>query len=151
MSKAHDLSLEVAARLALITTANGYATDIGVRVYRGRRFIDPSRDGGMLPCVSIGEGDDNVIEYRPPMSARIAQRYVCEAVVRCDPDYPNDAAHAVIADMKRALWRGDQTFGNRVRSLTYAGRSILPRADGADVVAAAVMFDVEFAEKLGEP
>jgi len=75
-------------------------------------------------------------------------RYAVEGVASCDPDDPNDVGRAIVADIKQAIWSGDITFGRRVVSIDYRGRTIAPREDGAAMVSAAVEFSLSFAETL---
>lgn len=149
MSKSADIAAAVAARIETIRTANGYATEIGVRVYRGRRKIDE----GHLPCAVIVEGDDEVPDMREGSTqAKIRQPFIIEGHTDCDPDNPNDAAHAIVADIKRAIFSGDLTLGGLTRSaVRYAGRSIAPREDGLSIVSAAVEISIEFVEELAQP
>lgn len=145
MSKAKDLAAAIAAVLATVTTANGYATDIGTKVYRGKRRIDVDD----VPCCVLVEGNDTVNDERK-QEVKLLQRYIVEAQVQCDPDNPNDAAHDVIADLKRALWK-DPTLGGLVKQVHYKGRAMGPREDGENVVFAGIHFDCEWVENLSQP
>lgn len=146
MAAARDVAAALAARLGQITKANGYHTDIGLRVYRGRRKLDMAK----IPCVVLGEGDDEV-QANSLRNANIKQTYVFEALHACDPDNPNDTAHDLIEDLKRAIFSGDTTFGRTVRSLEYRGRLISPREDGAALVAASIEITAGFVEDLTAP
>lgn len=148
MSKASDIAAIVESRIANIKVANGYATEIGSRIFRGRASLDES----MMPCAVIVEGDDNV-EASQPSRAKIAQTYIVEGHVECDPDHPNDAAHGVIADIKRAIFSGDLTFGQNCRKedVRYIGRNIATRPDGLAYVAASVRFSITYPEDLTNP
>jgi hypothetical protein len=148
MSTASTLALNIAARLAEITTANGYATDIGLKVLRGRTRLDPSE----LPCVVIVEGDDEV-QDNTEIRVKLKQRYAFEGHMACDPDHPNDTAHLIIADLKRAIFGGDRSFNGLVRKggLEYVGRRISTREDGQAIIAASIEIDCEIAEDLTNP
>ena len=132
--------------------ANGYETDMGARLFRGRRHVDDE----MIPCVAIHEGDDTVRDG-PTRSGDVslAQEYTIFGYLACDPDQPNTAAHALLRDMKRAVFRtagvADARWGGAVRKVTYVGRSIGPRADGAAFVLAAIRIQVEYVESLVQP
>lgn len=147
-TKASDIAAELSARLAAITVANGCETDIGIRVFRGRKNVDE----GMIPCAVLIEGTDTPTD-RPGRlpAAVIKQRYVLAAYNTCDVDHPNDAAHAVIRDIKRALFKDGGTLNNKVSRISYSGRDIGPRADGYPAVFATVYIDVEYVESLAEP
>jgi hypothetical protein len=159
ISLSHDLSLALAARLETITIANGFQTDIGLTVFRGKGRIDE----GDVPCCVIYEagdkkdGDSQAASLaggptRMKLSdVHLMQRYFIEGHAPCDPDHPNDAAHAIIADLKRALFDGDRSFGDRVRRLFYHGRAIGRREDGARIVNASIVVDAEIVENLASP
>lgn len=150
LTSASAIAAEISERLARISIANGCETDIGLRVCRGRRKIDED----MVPCAVLIEGDDQVKDRPGKLpTVELKQGYVLGGYVECDADHPNDAAHAVIRDIKRALWGvGDGgNFGGKVRAVSYTGRDIGPRADGVNVVFAVVQVDVEYVETLSQP
>lgn len=146
MSAAQTIATNLSTRLATIQQTNGYATDIGVRVFRGRRRIDPD----MIPCVVLIEGDDDV-QSESLKSARIDQQYFIEAHDECDPDNPNDKGHLIIADLKKAVFGGDVTFDRTIRGIEYRGRRIIPREEGITTVAASIHVQVSFVENLTNP
>lgn len=131
--------------LRTITTANGYYTDIGAqRVFRGRRKIDDNH----VPCAVLVEGDDKVIGTGVPPNLNISQSYVVGGYVKCDPDNPNDAAHLVIKDLKKAFFAKGNELAKRVRKVEYVGRDIGPRADGEAIVFAVVHIDIEYVDHM---
>ncbi len=138
-----ELAVAIKARIQGISVANGYRTDIGLRVFDGRRRLDE----GSLPCAVIVEEDDEPAGQQRA-NAKVVARFAVEGVASCDPDNPNVVGRDIVADIKRALWSGDLTFGNRAIAFEYGGRTIAPREDGLDQVSAAVTFSVTFAESL---
>lgn len=149
ITKASDLADYITARVALIKTADGYNTDIGLSVHRGRLKIDDD----MIPCAVIIEGDDQPGDVVNREEIKITQSYVLGGYVKCDPDQPNDAAHLVIKDLKKAIFtglvvNGGVNFDRKVRSVRYVGRNIGPRSDGKAFVFAVIYIDVEFSETL---
>lgn len=137
---------EITARLAAISIANGYNTEIGARVYRGkRRLVEDDVPG----CVLI-EGDD-IPQGDALRSVSIEQRYIIEAHAQCDVNNPNDMAHLLIADMKKAIFSVDPSFGRMVKRIAYKGRTISPREDGTAIVAAGIEIAVWFVEDLTSP
>lgn len=149
-TSAADVGLEITARLQQIGIANGYATDIGARVYRGRIAIDDD----LVPCASVIEGNDEV-QTGPSQrfaSAHLRQQYALIGYAPCDPDNPNDAAHQIIRDLQRAMFgtdgKPDVTWGGKVRAIRYRGRNIGPRADGKAIVMALIEIEVEFVHTL---
>lgn len=146
-TKAADIAADLSARLGRISVANGFNTDIGARTYRGRRHVDQEH----VPCSALVEGDDDVDENQGIQNIKVAQEYVLGGYAKCDPDNPNDTAHLIIRDLKRAVFSDGMRLGDRVRTIVYLGRGIGPRADGADVVFAVIYIRVEYAEDLTNP
>jgi len=148
-NKAGDIAAEIHTRLSRIRTVNGFETEVGRDVKRGQRKI-PGDDAP--PCIIILEGDDTPTDRpgRIPL-VLIQQSYVLDAFDKCDPDNPNDQAHRMIRDMKRAIFAGDATLGGTVSKVVYLGRDIGPRPDGVALVQARVMIGVEFVEDLTNP
>lgn len=153
--RARDIAAHLTTLLAGISRADGYETDIGRRVFRGKRKIDDSH----IPCAVIIEGEDKPGGTQGGASQQVTQSYVLGGYAECDPDHPNDAAHQIIADIKKAVFtlvdptraeaiNGTTSLGGRVKSVTYVGRDIGPRADGVPIVFAVVHIDVVFVEQL---
>ena len=151
MTKASDIALELYNRVSQISKANGFNTDIGLRVFRGKRSLDAKDD---VPCVVLVEGNDTP-QDESLTSVSVSQRYVFESHDACDPDHPNDAAHLMIADLKRAIFAGEPKHGMRLngkaKGMTYKGRVIGPREDGAETVFAGIHLDVLYVEDLTNP
>jgi hypothetical protein len=143
------IAADIKARVAQITKANGYETDIGLTIFDGRTAVNDED----VPCTSIIEGADTV-KSTPGRSAawKIEQLYVLVGYAPCDPDAPNAAARAVIRDLKRAIFKTngkpDATFGGKVLEIEYRGRNIGPRADGVPIVMGIVEIAVVYAESL---
>ena len=144
-----SIANEIYERLRGILMANGCETDVGINVMRGRLKI-PGDDEP--PCIQIIEGQD-APQSRPGRVPQvlISQPYVIDAFDRCDPDNPNDKAHAMARDIKRAIFSDGTTLGGRVKSCDYVGRDIGPRPDGAALVQLRLMIAVEYVETLAEP
>lgn len=147
VSKADELARAVAARLAGITAAGGYLTDIGARVFRGRLRLDPSA----LPCCVLVEGEDRLLSVSARHEVKLAVPLLVEGHAACDPNNPNDAAHAIIADLKRALFAEPANLGGLAREIRYAGRSIGAREDGLSQVSAVVEIEIDYVENLRAP
>ena len=155
LTRARDIALHITDLMAGITKANGYETDIGVHVFRGKRKIDDTH----VPCGVIIEGEDKPGGEQGRGSQQVTQSYVLGGYAECDPDHPNDTAHKIISDIKKAVFtntdatraeqiNGTTSFGGQVKSVTYRGRDIGPRTDGVPIVFAVVHIDVVFAEQL---
>ena len=143
------ISAELARRLAGIRLANGCETDIGRDILLGRRKIPGDE---RPPCLVILEGPDDPRDQpgRIPL-VLISQSYTLDGYDRCDPDNPNTKGHAIIRDLKRAIFAGDATLGGAVKSVSYLGRDIGPRPDGVALVQARILINVEYVEDLMNP
>lgn len=146
-----EISIEVSNILSTITTENGYPSNAGKKVYRGRLNFDES----MVPCIVLGEADDNPVDQNQyGRQVIVNQRFVVDAWVPCDPDNPNDAAHDAISDIKRLLFQNVNAMGaggvlNKiVKKIKYVGRSIGPRPEGGEIVRGTVIFEVTYTENL---
>lgn len=147
MSKAKDIGTALSARVAEISVANGYLTDSGARVFRGKRRLAETD----VPCTTLVEGSDAVVDQTLKL-VKLNQRYIFEGHGPCDADNPNDMAHDILADLKRAIFAGaDRTLGGLVLKIEYVGRTIGAREDGVDLVFASVEVDVVYTESLQEP
>lgn len=143
MSTAKEIGTALAGNLATITSTNGYKTDMGLRVYKGRRALDDS----FIPCVVLAELPDQVADaVQHGTQILVTQRYVMEAHVPCDPNNPNDAAHDAIEDMKRLVFGLEHHA--QIRTLNYVGKAILPRQDGSAYVGASLTIECSFKERL---
>lgn len=147
-NRAEDIALDLSARLATITVANGYETNIGERSYRGRTHID---EDSAVSCSVLIEGEDKTGKSTGLNNIQVFQDYVLGGYAKCDPNNPNDMAHAILRDLKKAIFKDGSRLGDRVRSIEYKGRNIGPRADGRPIVFAIIYVTVEFAEDLTNP
>jgi len=149
--KSEDVANAVVARLATISIANGFETDIGLKIQRGRRKFPADSDP---PVIQFIEGDDAVEDTAGRTRTalvKVEQTYVIDAFDVCDPDNPNTQAHKMIRDMKRAVFAADRTLGGIVSDVKYLGKDIGPRLDGIALVQARIVIAVCFAEDLSKP
>lgn len=143
------VSAEITRRLSGILLANGCETDIGRDIMLGRRKI-PGDD--RPPCIVLMEGGDDPLDQpgRLP-TVLISQSYVIDGFDVCDPDNPNTKAHAIVRDLKRAIFAGGTTLSGAVKTVKYLGRDIGPRPDGVALVQARILISVEYVEDLSNP
>lgn len=148
---AGEIAAELSTVLATITKANGYETDIGTRVFRGARKVQDEQ----VPCAVLVEGADRVTQGKSvrEATAKIEQDYILGGYSPCDPNNPNDEAHKIIRDLKRALFGGGKgtTLGGKVPEIAYNGRDIGPRTDGLPIVFAIIEITVTYVERLATP
>lgn len=148
ISKADDIAIALVARLAQISIANGYQTDVGLRIFRGKTAIDPSE----APCLTLIEAGDTPTSNDSGENVALDGEFAIEANITCDPNNPALAAHAAIADIKKALFAGDDLrLGGLAKSMRYLGRLMEPREPGTLVVGAAVRISVSWVEDLTAP
>ncbi|WP_454752158.1 hypothetical protein [Cupriavidus necator] len=150
MSQALDILQAIKGRLATIRVADGYETDIGARVYLGREFGNDEQDP--VPLVSLHDGGGEIkSDMRPHAGTNsCARAFVIEAFDTCDTNNPLIKAHALIADIKRAVFK-DGGLGGLVMNLRIVGDRALPRGAGAKTVCAQVLGAVEYLEKPTAP
>jgi len=154
VSKQNDIIEALRDRLSLIRIANGYATDIGRMVFRGRRNI--SED--MLPCCTIIEAEDEIERQKPrsgldhtfPLAFE-SLPVTIEAHGPCDADHPSIAAHDMVRDIKRAIFSGDLLFGGLAIATQYIGRTVGDREPGTSIAVGQVMIKIDCVEDLADP
>ena len=149
---AEELALILVRKLQRIAKSSGFETDIGLRVFEGRRQIDDNKD---IPCLIVVEGDDrpqsDIEQAGQSTAVLLVQHYVFEGFEYGDPDHPNRMGHKIIRDLKRAIFTPESGFDWRqhgVRAVKYAGRNIGVRVDGTTIVSAYIEVDVTFTENL---
>lgn len=144
---ADDIAKALAARVAEIKVANGYLTDVGTKVFRGRLRFDDDE----LPCTVLAELEDVPLEQPGRQAVRIKQAYVLEAHARTmDPNNPNDYCHKILFDLKRAVFAHKDALHPQVKRIEYRSRAIGQKEEGTDLVFASIRIAVEYAETLGE-
>ena len=149
MSIPNDVAVELANRVAQITVANGFASDAGLKVFRGRRRLMP----GQLPCVVVLERKTVPLE-QSRTDAKVRAEFVIEGHAEGDPDNPNDMGHLLDSDIMRAIFDAPEfVYGEQRRrtSYEYGGTEISPREDGSKHVATAVDVAVEYVIQKANP
>ncbi|MCB1890370.1 MAG: hypothetical protein KDH20_22380 [Rhodocyclaceae bacterium] len=150
MSKAFEVYEALFARVQQIDTVNGYATDVGIKAFRGR--IGLQDDEG--DCVTLVDLQDSSAAKPGRLSVEhlVTTRYAVEGHAACDPDDPLVVGHLLLADIKRAIWGPkDPTLGVGAKDLRYIGKAIEPPGEGGAMVVVTVELEVSFAEDLASP
>lgn len=141
-------------RILRIKKADGFETDMGLQPFQGKTKVADEQIKEVGFAISVLEGIDVVqnraARGRVPL-VKLEQRYGLVGYGVCDPSAPNVVAHAMLRDMKRVIWGGDSTFGDRVLAVNYLSRDIGPRADGVNIVMALLEIGVEYTEDLTKP
>ena len=154
MSKAKDIAQRITERLSSIRSAAGYQTDAGLNVFRGRKAVPE------LPALILFEPEDLVegqaadgsgSHAGSAVNAQILLPFDIQALAECDPAQHMTTGHALVADIKRALFGGDMRWGGLATHTRYIGRSIEPRTDGDTTVSVMVQIRVGVVEDLARP
>lgn len=131
-----------------ITKANGYNTDAGREVYRGRETLG---EDDPVPALSIFVDGEDHQATRPNCDRRgINLRLSIVGFVRPDPDDALDGMLQMQADIKRALFRmsGELSpLGRLAQNVEYDGTEFLYREEGGVFAAAIVQVSVQFEEQ----
>lgn len=129
-----------------------FETNIGREVYRGKLRIQFPDD---MPCIVLIEGEETFDQAnRLATKVKLTQRFRFEAYMQVDDeDNPNDTAHKMVRDLKRALFREGvrEETKKRAFEMIYAGKTIQPREDGQKFVQVAMNVDVSYVEDLTNP
>lgn len=86
-----------------ISTANGYATELAEKVYRGRVLFG---ENDPLPLLSILEVPIPLEQIEPPADSEFSNgewELMIQGFVTDDPENPTDPAHHFMADVKKRL------------------------------------------------
>ena len=154
MNKANAIAQLIVQRLEHIQQANGYQTNAGLNAFRGRKAIPA------LPAVVLFEPEDLVESQAadgsgdaagPAVNAALLLPFDIQALADCDPDVHMTTGHALVADIKRAIFGGDMRWGDLATHTRYLGRTIAPRADGDTTVSVTVQIRIGFVEDLAAP
>lgn len=140
-------------RLEEIQEDNGYNTNAGNNVYRGRVFLDRDSE---LPAITIVETEENPATADVSGSlVRETVNYQIRGVAQADPDNPLDQGHVLVADIKKALFRAPtidmERLDGTITNLSYTGRGIFPPEDGSRYVYVEVYLEVTHGEQFGNP
>lgn len=154
MSKANDIAQRIVERLSDIRTAEGYETDAGLNVFRGRKAVPE------LPAIVLFELEDLVEDQAADgsghpagvaVNAGLLLPFDIQALAACEPAQHMTTGHALVADIKRAVFGGDMRWGGLATHTRYIGRSIEPRTDGDTTVSVLVQIRVGIVEDLARP
>ncbi len=104
-SKRLTILKAITTLLKQITVANGYQHDLADSVWRG---ITVFGDGHPVPCVSILESLNPDRDMKPAGNSQVRKQtdkwvLLIQGWVDDDSDNPTDPAHALMADVKKAL------------------------------------------------
>lgn len=134
----------IAARLQTVLIVNGYHTNAGQRVSMGNIWLEEDE----APALTLHEGAPTQGGYSLVRSIgragaggmKMRAEYTVEGFADCGSLDPYVAGHALIADIKRALFaNGGLTLGGNAGDHIMEGHGIMPRAQGSNRIAVAVV------------
>jgi len=134
-------------RLTLIRSINGYNTEIGKKIFRCRRTLDPSDD---LPCTVIWPNPDESVEYRyGEVYATMPIRL--EAQHAFDTDEASEEAEKCLGDLIMAMTSSDPTDG-QADDVSYQGGGVNDYPDdGMRIVGVYALFNIKYHYEIGNP
>ena len=128
-----------------------YYCDIGERVYKGRFSFDDDDTYPLLTVQEVSESNDNPdspILQKVKINKRISVHGLADI---SDMNNPNDTAHGLISDIKKAIFSGDPRLNGDCISVKYIGSSISAKEDSVTKVSCTVDLAVVYAENLLNP
>ena len=153
MPSGHSVQVEsaIVTRLQTILIADGYNTDAGNRVTQGRRTFDPSELPALSVFIPVVELDDS----KPPHAQRndcLLQLVVEGHITAVDMNMPAVDGHALISDIKRAMFDSDdRTLGGLVNDFRWQRDVLDIPDDGSHVVHVSVEALAPYPEIYGDP
>jgi hypothetical protein len=146
-SRRQQVLAAIRERLQAITVANGYATDAGLHIHHGGEVT--------------AHDEMPVLIYRPEPAVLVAEgrqeqwrvTVMVTGLAISEGEDPLDAAEALLADIKQALFTPtDRTLGGVAIDVAPAsGADTFDREPGGSFVGCIVPALVEFIETRGEP
>ena len=147
-----------------ISKANGYSTDLGGNVFRGRVIFG---DNDPIPLVSILEAPlPDEPDPTPPAGGawKGTWRLMIQGWVDDDKNHPTDPAHYLLADVKKALaeerkkmirpGRGNDIFGmgGKVTDIRIGACVVRPAEEQVNEYANFLLsVTLEIAENMADP
>ncbi|MGB1560802.1 MAG: hypothetical protein ACPHN2_04810 [Sinimarinibacterium flocculans] len=143
----------IALRLAAITQDNGYATNAGARVYKGREHIGDDEFSPEAPdaLTVLWDGEQKISELVGCATVNLAGDFAIVAwLMPQDPTTSAAAIDAIVRDAKRALFRADAdpTLTTITSGFEYMGAYMVPRLDGLRSARAALELRVTWRDAL---
>jgi len=144
------------ARLAVITTAHGYNTDIGGNVYRVRKTVDPDE----LPCCVVWPGAEKGEASYGENSCTMQIRL--EGIAGFGAENPSVVSEKILGDLKKCIFEPGNALAeppsgwlrspDYIDSLSYTGGGTDEYPDeGQKTVGASIMVTVGYTENIGDP
>lgn len=139
---------QMMTRLAVITTVNGYGTDIGTNVIRARRSVDPDE----LPATVLWPGTEKVEDALYGMT-RCSMTVRVEGLTIFGSENPSIVSERILGDLIMCLvssaWVRDPEY---MTGIAYRGGGTDSYPEESDkAVGAYADFLVTYETKTGDP
>ncbi|SEM75186.1 hypothetical protein SAMN04489760_14216 [Syntrophus gentianae] len=144
------------ARLAVITTANGYNTDIGTTVLRAQKTVGPED----LPCCVVWPQQENSVPSYGENDCTMPIRI--EGLAEFWSSNPSAISEQILGDLKKCIFQPANTSSRTpsgwtrspdyIDSLAYSGGGTdsYPE-EGQKTVGASLLVEVGYTERIGDP
>jgi hypothetical protein len=138
----------LAARAAVITIANGFATNAGASLYLGA--APELSDGDPDEAIAIVPRDDTPTE--PTGRVDVILPVEIQAIAKASLEEPWTRVELLIGDLKRAIELEDRTLGSTLKGQMKRGPTrTLERLAGSTTVGAGVLYLCPYVEEWGNP
>lgn len=144
--------MAISTRLADVRMANGYYTDAGQQVVRGRYSLDHTVLPGMAVWMESNDPSQSLQQR-----ARADGVLVVEATAAYNNEEPEDMACYLAADINKALETDDRTLGGLLISdkdgqgVTWQGDEIIYPENENNLVGVRVSYAVPHIRRAGDP
>ncbi|MEE8128189.1 hypothetical protein [Candidatus Vondammii sp. HM_W22] len=140
-----------AARLALITIANGYTSSAGENLHADNLSSDADLDS--FPRLIYGDPTEETLEMYSESTGRNALTLTATMHDKIPDGYiAGSVARRHVGDIKKAVVQGTRRFdGLLFEEVVYAGRIIDLPETGESTVSVEVSFTATYIENIGDP
>lgn len=140
----------IKARLAVITVANGYATDAGQLIALGE--VTELGDDDPDAALAIVVGDD-APKPQSTVGTTLAEWPLrIAALAKADLAEPWTTVEQVLGDIKRAFELSDRTLGGLLKGDIQRGSTrVIPRDPGSTTIGVAITYVGIVSERWGQP
>lgn len=141
-------------RLAKVRQCNGFASDAGLHIFKGREDIWGEFE--TYPCITVLSGEQTT-QQQVGHKVRVFGDFIVVGLTESDPQCPLEAGHALEGDLMRALFpeaaavTGNDRLDGAATNVFYDGGLVAPREDGGRTTAAVINLRVEYTRHLFNP
>lgn len=142
---------EVVSILKTINGTGAFYNDVGGRVYKGRMSFDATDD---YPILSVNaSGDRKTDASTGAFNKHKLSKFVeVHGIVKItDINNPMDDAELLVADIKRAIFNGDERLNGNCITVEYTEALIGQVDTSVNMISCQVNLSVVYAEHLNNP